>query len=175
MVTILRKRKQLRLKDYDYTQEGAYFVTICTQDRKIHFEENSSLMNIVRTQWVELPEAFSNIYLDEFTIMLEHIHGIIFIERRGLIYQTPNRSKGEINQGVMNHAFMSKWGLMCNSNVTLGKIIRHFKAKCTKLIRNQGYTAFQWQRGYYDRVIRNDIDLNKIKQYITDNTINLQV
>ena len=81
----LRKRKQLRLKDYDYAQEGAYFVTICTQDRKIHFEENSSLMNIVRTQWVELPEAFSNIYLDEFTIMLEHIHGIIFIERRGLI------------------------------------------------------------------------------------------
>ena len=169
----MQKRKQLRLKEYDYAQEGAYFVTICTQNRKIHFEENSPLMGIVRTQWVELSEVFPNIYLDEFIIMPDHIHGIIFIERRGLIHQTLNGSKNVINQGAMNHVPTSKWGLMCNSDVTLGKIIRHFKAKCTKLIRDQGYIEFQWQRGYYDRVIRNDIDLNKIRQYITDNPINL--
>jgi len=163
---MLKKRKQLRLKDYDYAQEGAYFVTMCTRDRKIHFEENSSLMGFIRTQWVELPEAFPNIYLDEFIIMPNHIHGIIFIECRGLIYQILN-----VPKGVMNHAPTEQWGLMCNSNVTLGKIIRHFKAKCTKLIRNQGYTEFQWQRGYYDRIIRNDIDLNKIRQYINNNPI----
>jgi len=170
MVTMLRKRKQLRLKDYDYAQEGAYFITICTQDRKIYFEENSLLMDIVRTQWVELPKAFPNIYLDEFVIMSDHIHGIIFIERRGLIHQTPNRSKG-----VMNHAPTSQWGLMCDLNVTIGRIIRHFKAKCTKLVHNQGCTEFRWQRGYFDRIIRNDIDLNKIRQYIMDNSLNLPV
>jgi len=85
MVTILRKRKQLRLKDYDYAQEGAYFVTVCTQDRKIYFEKNPSIMDFIYTQWVELPKVFPNICLDEFIIMPDHIHGIIFIERRGLI------------------------------------------------------------------------------------------
>lgn len=115
---MFRKRKQLRLKNYNYAQEGAYFVTICTQDRKICFEKNSLLMDLVCTQWVKLPEAFPNIYLDEFIIMPDHIYGIIFIERRGLIHQTPNVSKG-----VINHAPM---------------------------------------------------ELNKIRQYIMDNSINLQ-
>jgi len=76
---------------------------------------------------------------------------------------------------VINHAPTSQWGFMRNSNVTLGKIIRHFKAKCTKLIHDQGYKEFQWQRGFYDRIIRNDIDLNKIRQYIADNFIKLPV
>ena len=159
-------RGSLRLQGYNYSSVGSYFITVCTQDRKIHFEENSSLIDIIHAQWVELPETFPNIYLDEFTIMPNHVHGIIFIERRGLIHQTPNVSKG-----VINHAPTPQWRLMRNANVTLGKIMRHFKAKCTKLIRDQGCTEFQWQRGYYDRIIRDDIELNRIREYIQNNPL----
>ena len=164
-------RKSNRVKEYNYSTAGYYYVTICTYNRKELFgyiEDSRMVLNeygkAIEKIWKEIPDHYPNIELDEFIVMSNHIHGIIFVERRGLIHQTLNASKG-----VINHAPTKQWGLMCNPNITLGKIIRHFKAKCTRLIRNQGYAEFQWQRNYYEHIVRNDDDLNRTRTYIKNN------
>jgi REP element-mobilizing transposase RayT len=67
------------LKGYDYSQSGAYFVTICTKGRELYFEKYRGLQEIVRQQWEELPQRFPDLTLDEFIIMPNHIHGIIIV------------------------------------------------------------------------------------------------
>jgi len=98
-------RHSFRLKGYDYSQTGAYFVTICTQDRECFFGDvidNRMILNqngvIARKCWFELLKIFNNIRLPDIVIMPNHIHGIIIIQYqvkthqsscRGLIHQTP--------------------------------------------------------------------------------------
>jgi REP element-mobilizing transposase RayT len=60
---------------------------------------------------------------------------------------------------------------MKNPSITLGKIVRHFKAKTTKLIHDTGARSFQWQRNYYEHIIRNDTDLTRIRTYIANNPL----
>ncbi len=76
-----------RLKDYDYSQDGSYFVTICTKERELFFGEvqnNKMILNdlgvIAEKYWLEIPQHFENTELDEFIIMPNHIHGIIVID-----------------------------------------------------------------------------------------------
>ena len=72
-------RRSIRLKEYDYSQKGAYFITICTLNRQSYFLTYPELKGIVRQQWEKLPERFTNLLLDEFTIMPNHIHGIFIV------------------------------------------------------------------------------------------------
>lgn len=72
-------RHSIRLKNYDYSQFGAYFVTICVKDRKLYFEKYPKLKEIVEKQWLDIPNRFQNIELYEYTIMPNHFHGIIMI------------------------------------------------------------------------------------------------
>jgi hypothetical protein len=72
-------RRSIRLKGYDYSQSGAYFVTICTLNAELYFFTYPDLKGIVRQQWEKLPQRFTNLFLDEFTIMPNHIHGIIIV------------------------------------------------------------------------------------------------
>src|SRR4030042_4794431 len=72
-------RRSIRLKGYDYSQSGAYFVTICTKGRELYFEKYRGLQEIVRQQWEELPQRFPDLTLDEFIIMPNHIHGIFIV------------------------------------------------------------------------------------------------
>jgi len=153
------KRKQIRLVDYDYSSEGKYFITINIKDKNDIFTKEVYVKSIVEIQWQRLSIDFPNISLDEFIIMPDHVHGIITIieQRRGLIHQTRNDRP---------------WQMMADPSVTLGKIVRHFKAKCTKLIRDAGIKGFTWQRGFYDHIIRNEQDLRKIRKYIKGNPHN---
>jgi putative transposase len=107
------QRKILRLKEYDYSQEGAYFFTICTQNRKMllgQISEGKMTVNgagqIVQKVWDDLPLRFSMIETDAFVIMPNHVHGIIIV---GAQFIAP--SKGSMNRAP-----------------TLGEIIRNFKA-----------------------------------------------
>lgn len=111
--------------------------------------------------WKDIPDHFPHVELDEFVIMPNHIHGIIFIvpdddNRRGLINQT---STG------------ADWILMKNPKRTPGKIIRWYKARATKTIRDSGENGFQWQRNYYDHIIRNKRELAVVRKYISNNPI----
>lgn len=164
---IKHHRRSIRLPEYDYSQEGAYFVTICTKDRKCLFGNILSqkmILNesgkIVKKCYDDLPEYFPDVGLNEFVIMPNHFHGIIIItsDGRGLINQTPT--------GIGD-----KWILMKNPKQTLGKIVRHFKAKTAKHIHDAGFNHFSWQRNYWEHVIRNEKSYNKIRQYIIENPL----
>ncbi len=148
-------RRSLRLKGYDYSQNGAYFVTICTYNKELLFEDNR-IKNIVEDEWLNTPKRRRNIILDEYVIMPNHIHGIIIIENRvGAYCDTPLQS-----------------GFRSPSR-TLGSIIRGFKASSTKkinIIRNSlGIPV--WQRNYYEHVIRNETDLYDTRRYIRENPL----
>src|SRR4030042_2381138 len=72
-------RKSIRLKGYDYSREGAYFITICTRNRELYFERYPRLKEITKKQWQKLTGRYSYLMLDEFIIMPNHIHGIIIV------------------------------------------------------------------------------------------------
>ena len=156
-------RKSIRLKGYDYSSPGEYFVTVCTYNHGCLFgniiDENMRLSEIGRIAeqcWKELPAKFINVILDEYIIMPNHIHGIIIInECRDLINQIPTKN----------------FPLMQNPKITLGKILRNFKARTSKCIHDSGYTEFQWQSRFYEHIIRNDKELNNIRDYIINNPI----
>jgi putative transposase len=162
---LIHHRKSIRLKEYNYSQPGEYFVTMCTHDKKCVFgkvmEENTLLSpigEIAKKCWEEIPEHYPCVILDEYAIMPNHVHGIIIItEGRDLINQIPTTE--------------NNFPLMKNPKETLGKIIRYYKARSAKLIHNSGYVDFQWQSSFYDRIVRSDKELNKIRDYITDNPL----
>ena len=196
-------RRSIRLRDYDYTSPGAYFITICTQGRKPVFGEivnNEMQLNelgeSLQLIWNALPERFSNLELDYFVIMPDHIHGIIIIKETDFVFaedsyksELPERfrnstsSKRATNrvsaafspshpEGAINRAPTEQPSLRSadeNRILTLGEVIRTFKAAITHKIRSQGRLDFKWQRNYYEHIIRKDDDLDSVRQYIIDN------
>ncbi len=202
---LYKTEKQYRLPSHDYSDNGWYFVTICTKDKEdnlgnVIFYKNdffvglSDIGKIVNKYWQELPNRFSEIKLDRYIIMPNHIHGIIII-RRNLIYQiptdndkTPTRinktSVNLINQRNLinqiptdvknkkNNQDIFRSGIKNNpmemKKNSLGKIIRYFKGLSTYNIRRI-YQDFSWQPRFHDRVIRNQGELNRIKNYIVKN------
>ena len=155
-----QKRKSLRLPHYDYSQPGYYFVTICVQDMKQLFgriENNEMLLNnvgkMIDKWWQWLASHHDYISLDEYQIMPNHFHGIVCINNI--------RSGG------------SRTATTCRSK-TLGRLIGAFKTVSTKHINILCSTPSKhlWQRSFYDRVIRNEKDLSRIREYIQNNPLN---
>ena len=181
----LHHRQSLRLQHYDYSQTGAYFVTICTHQRNCLLGDVvdgamvlSALGLIVQKAWDVLPFNEANIELDACVVMPNHVHGIIVLQNHDLI------SHGLINQGAINLAPTEADGVLdrvgarfiAPKDITpkkLGEIVRVFKAKCSyavnKVLDTQGVPL--WQRNYFERVIRNDDDLAKARQYIQNNPL----
>jgi putative transposase len=185
-------RHSIRLAGYDYSRAWAYFVTICTQDRECFLGdviENQMILNqngiIVRDCWFELLKVFNNIRLPDVVIMPNHIHGIIIIQYqiknhrscRGLIHQTPDADLIHHPHDVdlihqipdMDLVENPEWILMRIPSLTLGKIIRHFKAQVTINIRKNSAVHFQWQRNYYEEIIRNNKEMEYKRGYIINN------
>ncbi len=155
-----------RLRDWDYATPGAYFVTICTKHNQPFFGEVvddavrlSVIGQIVEQEWKRTAALRLNVSIDEFIIMPNHLHGIIVIHET---HPTPTQSVETPRRGVSTTNRRWKSG-------TLGAIINQFKSKCTKRIRAAGYPQFAWQRGYYDHIIRNPRDLDRIRRYIRSN------
>lgn len=157
-------RRFLRLKDYDYSQAGAYFVTICTQKSKLilgKVVEDEMVLNkygrIVEQSWNELSNHFLNMKIDWFVVMPNHIHGIIALDDDG-------RGRVPLPTGEETSPLQKP---------ILGQIIGYFKYQTTKLINEIRSTpGFRvWQRNYYEHVIRNEEKLNKIRYYIQTNPL----
>jgi putative transposase len=155
-----RQRKSIRLKEYDYSQPGEYFVTICTQNHECKFGEIvngemhlNSFGMVVENCWKGIRLHFRNVDLDEYIIMPNHMHGII------AICECENHGRGEVTSPLRKP--------------TLGKIVAYFKYQSTKLINELQGTlgAKVWQRNYYDRIIRNEKELNNIRDYIANNVL----
>ncbi|MBN1619666.1 transposase [candidate division WOR-3 bacterium] len=159
----MHHRRSIRLKGYDYSQNGAYFMTVCTHNRECLFGDivdGGMVFNeygqIVQDEWIKSPGIRREIELDEFIIMPNHLHGIIFIENpvgangRSPLHRTNMGSK------------------------TLSSFMAGFKSTVTKQInqiRNMPGTSV-WQRNYWEHIIRDEQSLNNIKNYIINNPAN---
>jgi len=158
------ERKLNRLKDYDYSQAGAYFVTICTYDKICYFGdiENEIMQlneygEIAANAWKEILNHYNDIGLDEFIIMPNHVHGIIFLFDNDLVTEQCSVTTGPINK--------FRYG-------KLSKIVKSFKEAVTKQIRNAfNDTNFGWQRSFYDHIIRDEKGLDKIREYVHYNPL----
>ena len=179
-----KEHKQYRLPDYDYSEEGNYFVTICTFNREEYFgkiiKDKMILVDggkIVDDIWKEIPNKFENVKLDVYQIMPDHFHGIIKI-CRNLIHQIPKEKNfinppagraGEIptiefKSGIRNNPMELK-------SVSLGRIIRWFKGR-TRFEIEKVIPSFKWQSRFYDRIIRDDKEFYFISEYIENNPLN---
>jgi putative transposase len=153
------ERRSIRLRDFDYSQIGAYFVTICTYKKANWFgeiEDGEVRLNkfglIINAEWLKTTEIRTGINIDSFIVMPNHLHGIIVIaEQSGATRRVAPTS---LRSG------------------SLGSIIGQFKSKATKTIRRNGLGDFRWQRNYYEHIIRNDSDMNGVRQYIASNASN---
>jgi REP element-mobilizing transposase RayT len=156
-------RRSIRFAGYDYRTSGGYFVTICTAKKRCVFGtiENGAMRlhpygRMAETCWHALPEHFPNVVLDEFVVMPNHIHGI-------MIFQESQHVGAQHAAPLQNVASGS-----------LGAIVRSFKSAVTRAInihraeRNLA-PVHVWQRNFYDRIIRDEKELNDTQRYIIEN------
>ena len=176
----IHHRRSLRVRDYNYSQAGAYFITICTRNRECLFgnvEGNAVLLNdvgrVVQGVWDALPVNFLGVELDAFVVMPNHVHGIIILNNVGVQFIAPHKDQGAMHpQGVRRGVPGSHAATPTQNRApTLGEIIRAFKARCTHRINQlRGTHGFPvWQRNYYEHVIRSESSLQEIREYISNN------
>ena len=166
------QRHSIRLKEYDYSQAGGYFVTVCTHNRQMLLD-TQEVQNIIRQWWNKLSERFPASKIDEFVIMPNHIHGIIFI---GVTTDEPN-IVGAVHEPPEHNGAIRELPLrQKRRNMLLSKIIGYFKMNTAKSINGIRKTPGLsiWQRNYYEHVIRNESELNRIREYIASNPLKWQ-
>ncbi len=112
--------------------------------------------------WLKIPQHFPHVTLDEFIIMPNHVHGIVVID---------NTNNGHIVVGAKNFSPLRN-NRPCGTSQTIGSIVRGFKIGVTKWIRQHTDIYTVWQRNYYEHIIRNDMDLQRIREYIINNPLN---
>lgn len=174
-------RRSIRLQGYDYSQAGAYYVTIVTQGRECLFGEIIDVEmyineygEIVQKWWDEIPTHFPNTELGAFVIMPNHIHGIIFIiaERRGEVLSPHDNPNKNIQNPYLDVTSNQGGKTPPLHKPTLGQIVAYFKYQSTKEMNHietdKAITKF-WQRNYYEHIIRDDKDLQNKTDYIEAN------
>lgn len=149
----LPTRKRLRLLDFDYSTEAIYFITLVTQSRLPLFGDiiaEKSVLNpaggAIEEVWRMLPERFISVEIDEYCIMPNHVHAIL------MIHQSPG--------------------------ISLPSVVGWFKSMTTHVyiqgVQQHDWIRFDgklWQRSYYDHIVRDEDDLNRVRQYIFDNPL----
>ena len=176
-------RRSIRLEGFDYSSEGAYYVTIVVRGRDCLFGEiidGKMHLNrygeIVQKWWYEIANHFQNVELGAFVIMPNHVHGIIWItdERRGEVL-SPRDNPNSDNLDLHEYPFTNQGGETPPlRKPTLGQIVAYFKYQSTKEMNrietDKAITKF-WQRNYYEHVIRDEKDLQNKTDYIESNPI----
>jgi putative transposase len=192
-------RRSIRLPDYNYAQSGAYFVTICTYQKQCWFGDIkqgkmqiNQIGQIVMQEWLKSSEIRQEIELDEWVLMPNHLHGIVWIknqaedQKKGL--HSEGLHSGGLHSGGLHSGGLHSEGLhseglhrkplriekICLKSRSLGSFINGFKCsvtRCINRIRNNSDIPF-WQRNYYESVIRDEQHLSNIRQYIYDNPQN---
>jgi putative transposase len=174
-------RRSIRLDGYDYAQTGAYFITICTHDRRCLFGEIvdggmrlNDVGRIIAEQWDAIPRRFTNVELDEFVVMPNHIHGIFFIV--GAPLAGAQRCAGTQKNAPTNNQAPADERAPARGAPTVGDIVGAYKSLCVhhglKWIQ-QNQSSFVlgklWQRNYWEHIVRDEPELNHIRGYIRNN------
>lgn len=166
-------RRSIRIRGYDYTQPGAYFVTICTHQRECHLgtvEDGQVLLSeaghIVERGLCSLPGQFPGVDIDTFIVMPNHVHVIILISRGEAF--SPDLG-AELHSSRENASPLPR--PRGTTSGSLGAVVQNFKSVSTRRINatREKRTRFGWQRNYYEHVIRSESALDRIRQYIQAN------
>lgn len=180
-------RKSIRLKGYDYSQAGLYFITICCQDRAHLFgeiEQGELILNkygdIAIQEWTKTTQIRTNCQLHEFVIMPNHIHGIIEIifqkeEEKNEIgaFKSPSQTIGSIIRGFKIATikkikdFIQEKDSHTGESQSAPAESNLLNSASTKKIKSLDFKI--WQRNYYEHIIRNENDYNRISKYIINN------
>lgn len=179
-IRIIHDRKRIRLKDFDYSNDGLYYVTICVQD---HIKCFGQLINdrielndfgkIVNRQLGWLQNQYPYIKIAEYIIMPDHIHVIIEINRNFI------NENGGTGRNLSLH--QNSRDLSIQPNIPdnpqqikikpLPELVGAFKTTSSKKIHESGFADFRWQRSYHERIIRNRIQYTRISEYIRNNPV----
>lgn len=176
-------RKHIRLRDYDYSWQNAYFITICTKDHKNLFCDGvpsyistwepetmlSAIGKIAEKLLLDIPVHFPHVIIDEFTVMPNHIHCIFILD------DTPSNSSNDskqqapmVKQGV--EQFLPKqnqFGKPVKGSISVA--IGQFKDAVTRWCNDNGHPYFNWQSKFHDHVIRDAKSHESIRFYIQNN------
>jgi REP element-mobilizing transposase RayT len=184
----IHHRKSIRLAGHDYSSPGYYFVTICLDNircmlavassgqtvgaghgqplRQKHFSQLRLMPigEIAKKYWMEIPDHFPNVVVDEFVIMPDHVHGILKIrdaEARNMVGVGHGQPlpKSPTRSNIYQHIIPK----------SLGTIINHYKSAVTRWCRQNDFPQFKWQRSFHDHVLRDEQSLFQIRQYIQNN------
>jgi len=196
----MKARRSIRLKGYDYSRNGAYFVTICTQGRQCLFGnvmEEKMVLNdageIVKSVVNDLPNHYMHVELDQYVIMPNHFHGIIMLTGNvGAGFKPALGLKQPVSAGLnhnqaglkpaqfpvrfpQNNKIANRAGLKPAPTKRHGlpEIVRGLKTFSSRRINDIRNTpgAKTWQQNYYEHIIRNDDELHRIRKYINNNPV----
>ena len=179
-----RSRLSYRLKFYDYTNNGIYFITICTDNKINHFGDiNKEKMELndlgskAHEYWENIEKHYPDTILHNFIIMPNHIHGIIEISKDGisLLSQkkpSENNLLDNINTEykIPKENIKSQFGKPKSGSISM--IINQFKSNFKRWCNNNGYNQFKWQKRFHDHIIKNNKEYEKINKYINENPQN---
>ncbi len=169
----------IRLQNWDYRWAGVYFITICTQNRVHYFGEIKSgqmqlspIGIIADILWYEIKNHFTNIKLDEFVVMPNHIHGVIIItnnnDHDNVMVETGHALPLPSNKKTIGQQRFQNIG-----KNSISSIVGSYKSAVTKHTHRLGFN-FAWQTRFYDHIIRDDKSFKKISNYIIHNPANWQ-
>lgn len=167
-----------RLKNWDYRKNGAYFVTICTANRKHYFGEivdkgisNEMILSdvglLAEKYWVEIPKHFPFIELGNFVVMPNHLHGILIINNLETL-QCNVSTESKMKIGDEKTQFFSDISPKSGSISTIIRSYKSIVSRESKLINPK----FKWQSRFHDAIIRNSISFERIQNYIENNPLN---
>ncbi|MBD2269503.1 transposase [Anabaena sp. FACHB-1391] len=181
----IHKRQSIRLKGYDYSQSGLYFITICCYQRECLFGNiiNSQIIlnnfgQLIKEEWLKSAEIREEIEFDDFIIMPNHFHGIVIINqeinsdfmKNDVDFQDNN--VGANGRSPLRQIQLSRTKISMKPK-SISSLIAGFKSATTKkinIIRNTPQNPV-WQRNYYDHIIRNDESLARIREYVQNNPL----
>jgi len=187
----IHHRKSVRLKGYDYSKSGYYFVTINLDNVRCMLAVwNTGVLTltpigeIIRKYWNEIPLHYPNASMDEFVIMPDHLHGIIGINDsshgscscKGVQLNAPTNNKPQKTDNTTGNVKQPNpyFAAITPAGRSLSVIIRNFKATVKHWCNEHGYPQFKWQRNFHEHIIRNDEELKLIRYYIQNNPAALQ-
>ena len=173
-------RRSIRLQGYDYSEEGAYFVTICAQDRALRFGEvrgeqmwPNDAGRMVQAAWDGVPHHYPGVDIDVFQLMPNHLHGII------VLYADEGEASSGSHSPVADATDRLSGAERGPCALSLPGVVQRLKSLTTTRYREGvarcGWPRFRrrlWQRNYHEHVVRDEDELDRIRQYIIDNPAN---
>jgi putative transposase len=171
----IHHRRSVRFKGYNYSQAGAYFITVCVHNRECIFGKivNGKMIlnefgDIVAGEWIKSAEIRDEIELDEWVVMPNHFHGIAIIV--GVLQRT---GRGDRPVAPTSTELQTPITPAGPTKKSIGALMAGFKSAVTKRINKIRKTpgAKLWQRNFYEHIIRNENEINRIRQYIINNPI----